>query len=288
MVTSTTATQTPAVAQSADLLADFLGDRNFVMAFARGMLVIQAFGSAPEARSVAELSQRSRVPRAAVRRLLHTLAELGFVRVIGQRYALTAKTLELGHAFTSSNRIAIAIQPIVSRLAERLHSFCALSVLQDDETMLMCQAGTAANPVADPDRATLGDPAPLRAGAGGRAPLYASASGQLFLANFSEAQLNAYFARVAMTPLTFRTQTLPAQLRESLPRVRAQGYAVGDRIFANDLRSIAVAVNDERGTMVAAMVSVVRTEVLSDTALHQRWLPALRQAAHDAGRVWRG
>ena len=92
--------------------------------------------------------------------------------------------MELGHAYTASNRIAIAVQPIVSRLAERLHSFCALSMLQDDVTMRMCQAGAAANPVAESDSATLGDPAPLRPGTGGRAPLYASASGQLFLASF--------------------------------------------------------------------------------------------------------
>ena len=32
--------------------------------------------------------------------------------------------------------------------------------------------------------------------------------------------------------------------------------------------------------MVAAMVSVLRIQVLSDTALHQRWLPALREAAN--------
>ena len=80
--TPATATSATAATKSADPLADFLGGRNFVMAFARGMLVIQAFGSAPQARTVAELSQRSQVPRAAVRSLLHTLAELGFVRVI--------------------------------------------------------------------------------------------------------------------------------------------------------------------------------------------------------------
>ena len=40
--------------------------------------------------------------------------------------------------------------------------------------------------------------------------------------------------------------------------------------------------------MVAAMVSVLRIQVLSDTALHQRWLPVLREAAKEAGRAWRG
>ncbi len=266
-----------------DELTAFAGDRSFVMSFARGMAVIQAFAHVSRPLSIAEISHRIHIPRAAVRRLLHTLGELGYVKVVGLRYALTPKTLELGNAFASSNDIVIAVQPIVSRLAERLHSFCALLVPEHDYTMLMCLAGTAtgkSSPVNTVSRH-------MAPGAGAKAPLYASASGLIFLSTYTGAQLDAYFDRVAMLPITFRTQTVATQVRDSVRRVREQGYAVCDRAFANDLRSIAVPVRDACGTVVAAMIAVVGAERLIDQALRSSLLPALGAAAQQAGQRWR-
>src|SRR5471032_2029895 len=116
------------------------------MSFARGVSVIQAFAHVSRPLSIAEISHRIHIPRAAVRRLLHTLSELGYVKEVGLRYALTPKTLELGNAFASSNDIFIGVQPIVSRLADSLRCFCALSVPENDETMLMCLAGATDAP----------------------------------------------------------------------------------------------------------------------------------------------
>jgi len=257
-----------------DELDAFAGDRSFVMSFARGVSVIQAFAHVSRPLSIAEISHRIHIPRAAVRRLLHTLCELGFVRVVGLRYALTPKVLQLGHAFASSNDAVLGVQPIVSNLAARLHSFCALLVQEDDETMLMCVAGTSASSV---ERK-------LAPGPGSRAPLYASASGLVFLSSFTERQLDAYFERVAMLPLTFRTQTVPEQIRESVSRVQQRGYAVCDRTFSNDLRSVAMPVHDARGSVVAAMVAVVAAERLTDQELRGALLPELGSAAAQAAR----
>jgi IclR family pca regulon transcriptional regulator len=257
-----------------DNLDAFAGDRSFVMSFARGVSVIQAFAHVSRSLSIAEISHRIHIPRAAVRRLLHTLCELGFVRVVGLRYALTPKVLQLGHAFASSNDAVLGVQPIVSSLAARLHSFCALLVQEDDDTMLMCVAGTSAGTVGRN----------LAPGPGSRAPLYASASGMVFLSNFSERQLDAYFGRVAMLPLTFRTQTMPEQIRLSIGRVQQQGYSVCDRTFSNNLRSVAMPVRDARGSVVAAMVTVVQADRLTGQELRATLLPELGAAAIQAAR----
>jgi IclR family transcriptional regulator, pca regulon regulatory protein len=254
----------------------FTGDRSFVMSFARGVSVIRAFAQVSRPLSIAEISHRIHIPRAAVRRLLHTLCELGYVKVVGLRYALTPKTLELGNAFSSSNDIAIGAQPIVSHLADQLHSFCALSVPEDDQAMLMCVAGRTLNAVSRR----------LAPSAGSKAPLYASASGLMFLSTYSEAQLDTYFARVAMLPFTFRTQTTPLQVRESVRRLRAQGHVVCDRTFADDLRSVAVPIHDKRGTLVAAMVAVVTVDRVNEQELRDVLLPALNTAAAQVARCW--
>jgi IclR family pca regulon transcriptional regulator len=256
----------------------FAGDRSFVMSFARGVSVIQAFAHVSRPLTIAEVTHRTHIPRAAVRRLLHTLCELGYVKLVGVRYELTPKTLELGNAFASSNNIAMNAQPIVSRLAEQLRSFCALLVPENDETMLMCLAGTVPATVAVSRRMA---PAP-----GNKAPLYASASGLLFLAGMTEDQLDAYFLRVSMLPFTFRTQTESKLVRESLRRVRSQGYAVCDRTFSDDLRSIAVPVHNACGALVGAIAAVVVAERLTEHELLSTLLPALVSAAREAGQRW--
>jgi IclR family pca regulon transcriptional regulator len=261
-----------------DELEFFAGDRSFVMSFARGMSVIRAFANVARPLSIAEVSHSVNIPRAAVRRRLHTLCELGYVKTVGSRYALAPKTLELGYAFSSSSEVARNLQPIINRLAERLHTFCALSIEEDDASMLLCMAGSAFAHGA----ARLSSPA-----AGSKAPLYASATGLLFLSTLSDAQREAYFARVSMRPITFRTPTMPAQLSELLARVRLQGYATCDRTFDNDLRCVAVPVHDQRGRLVAAVFAMVLPERIGDDGLQETLLPALREAAQCAGTRWR-
>jgi IclR family transcriptional regulator, pca regulon regulatory protein len=267
----------PPAAPPHDELEDYAGDRSFVMSFARGMSVIQAFARVSRPLTIAEISNRIHIPRAAVRRLLHTLCELGYVKVVGPRYALTPKILQLGNAFASSNDIILGAQPIISRLAERLHCFCALVVPENDETMLMCLAGTTLKSV---ERK-------LAPGPGSRVPLYASASGLLFLSTFTGAQLDAYFARVALLPLTYRTQTSPDQIRATLGQIRAQGFALCDRTFVNNLRSLAVPVHDARGTVVAAVVAVVDSERFVEQLPRAGLLPGLTDAATAAAKLWR-
>src|SRR6266581_4973993 len=55
------------------------GDPNFMTSLARGLAVIRAFTQQRRHLTIAQLSQRTGIPRAAVRRCLYTLAKLGYV-----------------------------------------------------------------------------------------------------------------------------------------------------------------------------------------------------------------
>ena len=67
---------------AADLLAgaiaDCREDPNFVTALARGLAVMLSFSAQRGRMTIAQVSRRTGIPRAAVRRSLHTLAALGF------------------------------------------------------------------------------------------------------------------------------------------------------------------------------------------------------------------
>ena len=73
------------------------GDPQFMTSLARGLLVIRAFSGLRRARSIADMSRITGLSRAAVRRCLYTLCELGYATCEGRTYRLLPKVLCLGH-----------------------------------------------------------------------------------------------------------------------------------------------------------------------------------------------
>ena len=71
-------------------------DREFVEALARGLSVIEAFDESNAELSLSDVARRVAMSPATVRRSLHTLEALGYVRVVNKRYVLAARVLTLG------------------------------------------------------------------------------------------------------------------------------------------------------------------------------------------------
>src|ERR1700753_447869 len=72
---------------------------DFVEALARGLDVLACFDDRLPRMSLTEMADRTGLARPTARRLLLTLAELGFVRLDEGRFTLTPKGLTLGLAY---------------------------------------------------------------------------------------------------------------------------------------------------------------------------------------------
>ena len=101
----------PIVASPAKRIQAFTGDPDFMTSLARGLAVIQAFRERKRHLTIAQISHRTEIPRAAVRRCLHTLIKLGYATTDGRTYSLLPKVLTLGHAYLSSTPLAVSAQP---------------------------------------------------------------------------------------------------------------------------------------------------------------------------------
>lgn len=73
------------------------GDPLFMTSLARGLLVIRAFAGLRRRRTIADVSRATGLSRAAVRRCLYTLCELGYARREGRAYWLLPKVLGISH-----------------------------------------------------------------------------------------------------------------------------------------------------------------------------------------------
>ncbi|MDH4559117.1 IclR family transcriptional regulator [Pseudomonas sp. BN417] len=259
----------PIIASPAKRIEAFTGDPNFMTSLARGLAVIHAFQERKRHLTIAQISHRTEIPRAAVRRCLHTLMKLGYVTTDGRTYSLLPKVLTLGHAYLSSTPLAVTAQPILDRLSIQLHEACSMATLEGDEILYIARSAT-------PNRLISVD-----LSVGSRLPAYCTSMGRILLAALDDAALDDYLEHADLQVKTSRTVHTQEGLRASIEEIRRQGWVIIDQELEMGLRSVAVPVRDSAGQVLAALNVGTHVGRVSRQELETRFLPALLEASKD-------
>ena len=93
------------------------GGANYVEALARGLSVISAFGQERRQLSLSDVARATSLPKASVRRMLHTLITLRLADTDGRVFRLTPRVLGLAGDYLGSNKISTVVQPVCERIA---------------------------------------------------------------------------------------------------------------------------------------------------------------------------
>jgi IclR family pca regulon transcriptional regulator len=259
----------------ASTLDEFAGDPNFMTSLARGLLVIQSFTPQTPQMTISQLSVKTGLSRAAVRRCLYTLSKLGFAGVEdGSRYALRPRMLTLSNTYSASNSLSTAAQPILERMSANLHESFSVATLDGDEIVYIARS-TVSRVMSDDLHI------------GSRLPAYCTSMGRVLLAYLPAEQLEQYLARVVLTPHTARTVSSVEKLRLALRNVRRHGYALVDQEYEVGLRSLAVPVYSPTGRIVATINLSGSAPRMSVYEMQTRFLPHLRTAATELGAFLR-
>jgi IclR family pca regulon transcriptional regulator len=245
-----------------------LGGRaaHFVQSLERGLAVIRAFGADTPALTLTEVSRSTGLTRAATRRFLLTLVDLGYVRSDGRRYALTPRVLELGYAFLSALSLPEVAEPHLERLVAEVHESSSVSLLDGDDIVYVARV-----PTSRIMRVSIN--------VGTRFPAYATSMGRVMLAGMDDADLDAFLERVELRRLSSRTITSAPALRAELMRVRAQGWAMVDQELEEGLRSVAAPIRDRGGHVVAAVNLSAHASRTSKESVRRDLLPSLLATA---------
>ncbi len=172
-----------------DAIGRHANDPDFVTALARGLAVLLALSDKRRRMSIAQVSHRTGIPRAAARRSLHTLSKLGFVAADdARRFYLRPRVLSFSHAYLSASPLAVLAQPILDRLGESLREACSLAMLDGDEIVYLARSSSSR--IMSP---TLN--------VGRRLPAYCTSIGHVMLAHLPQGELNEYLARAKFHPL---------------------------------------------------------------------------------------
>jgi IclR family pca regulon transcriptional regulator len=83
-----------------------VGDPDYMLSLARGLSVIRAFADTRTPLTVADAARAAGLSRAAARRCLYTLVQLGYAASADGLFTLTPAVLTLGYAYLGSTSIA--------------------------------------------------------------------------------------------------------------------------------------------------------------------------------------
>ncbi|GAA3756018.1 IclR family pca regulon transcriptional regulator [Spinactinospora alkalitolerans] len=213
---------------------------HFVQSLERGLAVIRAFSPQTPSMTLSEVARVTGLTRAAARRFLLTLADLGYVRTDGRMFALTPRVLELGYAYLSSAGLPEVAQPHLERLVAEVRESSSVSVLDGDDVVYVARVPTSRIMA-------------VAINVGTRFPAYVTSMGRVLLAGRPAAELDAYLERLEPQRLTAHTVTSPTRLRAEIERVRGQGWSIVDQELEEGLRSVAAPIRDRNGAVIAAV-----------------------------------
>lgn len=247
---------------------DALTDPDFMTSLARGLAVIRAFSDQRRSLTIAQISHKTGIPRAAVRRCLHTLKQLGYADAESNNFALKPKVLTLGYSYLSSTPLTVSALPFLNQISRTLNESCSLAVLDENQVLYVARSATSRI-------------MSVALNTGSRLPAYCTSLGRAILAYLPPAELDAYFASVKLKAYTDRTVVSAKRVREVLEGVRRDGYALVEEELEVGLRSIAVPVRGASGEVMAALNVGAQATRVSSTQMREEFLPVLLRGAQE-------
>jgi IclR family pca regulon transcriptional regulator len=239
---------------------------DFVQSLERGLSVIRAFDADHTHLTLSEVARLTGLNRAAARRFLLTLVELGYVSTNGRDFSLRPRVLELGYAYLSGLGLPSIAHPHLEALVAQVHESSSISVLDGFDVVYVARVPTKRIMT-------------VSISIGTRFPAYATSMGRVLLAGLPEPSLEEYLEQLEIVSLTDQTVTTREELRDVIAEVAKQGWAIVDQELEHGLRSIAVPIRDATGGVIAAMNVSAHASRVSVAALKREFLPPMRVAA---------
>lgn len=235
---------------------------NIVGSFAKGLQVLECFGTDHPRLAITDLARMTGLDRATARRCLLTLHELGYASYDGKFFALTPRVLRLGLGALAALPLPQIVQPWLDQMSEQIGQSCSASMLDDTDIVYLARAA---------QRRVMS----IGLLPGSRLPAHCTSMGRVLLAYLPNEDMRDVLARSDLTPRAPNSLHDPADIMAELARIRANGYATINQEVEQGLSSLAVPIYDARGRVVAALNTGMATPHATPGAIRDIYLPAL-------------
>ncbi len=215
--------------------------RYTVDAAAKALDLLNTFSFHERRLSLAELANRTGIPRATAFRLLATLEEAGFVVKESGDYRLGIKLFVLGNVVAADLDVRTVAHPHLVSLRDGTAETAQIAILDHGQVVYL-ERVLSPRPVGF-----------MRSRAGAILPAYCTGLGKTLLAYRPETEVTAWAMTQTLKPLTRNTITSLEQLLDELRTIRARGYGIDQEEREIGVRCIAAPVRNHEGDVVAAI-----------------------------------
>jgi IclR family transcriptional regulator, pca regulon regulatory protein len=232
---------------------------------AKGLAIIEAL-SLRGAQNAADAARAANSTRAAARRCLLTLVELGYVERVGREFRPLPRLLNLGQPRDRRDRLAELSNDILEHGRDQLNESISLAVLEGDHVVFIARA--------DAEHI-------VRTGVriGARLPAYCSATGRILMGALHDDDIRTIIGTKPLKRRTPHTIVDPKLLLNTIDESRASGFAIGDEELELGMRALAVPVRDLDGTIVAAISVSAYSARVSRKMFLSEFLDVVRDCA---------
>ncbi|OYT87719.1 MAG: IclR family transcriptional regulator [Burkholderiales bacterium PBB6] len=263
----------PADRAASGLISDELGAGGFPIAPAdliaglgRGLAVIESFDDEHARMTVAQVAQRTGIPRTAARRHLLSLCHFGYADTDGKHFWLAPRVLRLGQSYLDGARLPRLVQPFIQRLSMATAETVNVSVLDGHEVVYVARSNS-------PRVVSIG----FHAGA--RVPAHVVSPGVALLATLKEPALQRWLDShefAGFTASTVQTaESFGAQVRQA--RLQDHWIAIGQ--LDAGLSGVSTVLRDRFGECKGALGMTLQVANWPLAQIESRLVPLLLETA---------
>jgi IclR family pca regulon transcriptional regulator len=234
----------------------------------KGLKLLEAFTSEDFMLSFQEIVLKTKLPKATVFRLLHTLSSEDYLYFDSKlkKYYLSPRVMSLGSVFLSGMKLRDVALPYLEELSRLCGQNVNLTILDGKEILYV-------------EHISKRDLLKIDIHAGSRVNVYQTACGRAILAHLTPDKLLWLLEELLANPDAVKTIGAKGEkLIMRLEEVRRQGYALNDEEFTKGVRSIAGPIFDKQGCIEGAVNMPVFSHQVSVSKLIKTYLPMLLDA----------
>jgi DNA-binding IclR family transcriptional regulator len=206
---------------------------------ARGLRLLDAFGTTDVELSLSQLAERTGLPKPTAYRLLHELVRWGGLERTERGYRLGMSLFMLGQRVPRQRELREAALPYLEDLYEATHENVHLAVFSDACTLFL-------EKVSGRDSMSIGSRVGIRM------PAYCTATGKVFLA-FGPPEYLRQVLAAGLVRHTPRTIVMPGLLQQELARTVQRGYGINHEEAEVGVSAVAAPVLNHQRRVVAAI-----------------------------------
>ena len=243
----------------------------------RVLTVLEQLANTQYPQTLAQLTQRTGLPKTTLMRMLQSLEKAAFVtRMPGDMgYVPGPRINHLATRVLDTPHFLRACRHVLGRLVAITGESCNLTAPVGDAVNYLARVESA-----EPLRLQ------LHMEIGSLVPLHCTASGKLFLALAGDLQRRQMLDRIELTRCTPKTLCDRQALENELQRIRTQGIGVDDEEFVRGMVAIAVPVHNEQGQVLAAIACHTPTAQRTLAEL-LRYVTPMRDASRGMSAIFR-